>query len=261
MGSVWHMATLDARMLLRSVALGVLAASVSAPAANADVSGWRVRAGRPPAPAVLTRLPGQGNQLALTIDDGCSTAVVAAFAQFCRDSGTRLTFFVNGVNRRGRSMRLRCGPWWSPVRCRWAITRGRIRISPGSVSTPSPTRSVATRPSCRTPTASTAPVLSTAYGRHSPDTDRVAADLGYPTVALWSGDVGDSRVINEQQLVANATISFQPQTDHPGARQSAPDHALLRPAARPHSRPRPANRHPGRRVWLTRGLRQSTAPP
>jgi hypothetical protein len=36
--------------------------------------------------------------LALTIDDGTSAAVVAAFAQFCRDSGTRLTFFVNGAN-------------------------------------------------------------------------------------------------------------------------------------------------------------------
>jgi hypothetical protein len=36
--------------------------------------------------------------LALTIDDGTSAAVVAAFALFCRDSGTRLTFFVNGAN-------------------------------------------------------------------------------------------------------------------------------------------------------------------
>jgi peptidoglycan/xylan/chitin deacetylase (PgdA/CDA1 family) len=52
-----------------------------------------------PAPVgVLTRLPGDGNQLALTVDDGVSSPVVAAFAQFCRDTGTRLTFFVNGVN-------------------------------------------------------------------------------------------------------------------------------------------------------------------
>jgi hypothetical protein len=36
--------------------------------------------------------------LALTVDDGVSSSVVAAFAQFCRDTGTRLTFFVNGVN-------------------------------------------------------------------------------------------------------------------------------------------------------------------
>jgi peptidoglycan-N-acetylglucosamine deacetylase len=47
---------------------------------------------RAPAPAgVLTRLPGDGNQLALTVDDGASVPVVAAFAQFCRDTGTQLT--------------------------------------------------------------------------------------------------------------------------------------------------------------------------
>ena len=54
---------------------------------------------RVPAPVgVLTRLPGDGNQLALTVDDGVSSAVVGAFGQFCRDTGTRLTFFANGVN-------------------------------------------------------------------------------------------------------------------------------------------------------------------
>ena len=47
---------------------------------------------------VLTRLPGDGNQMALTVDDGTSVPVVGAFAQFCQDTGTRLTFFVNGVN-------------------------------------------------------------------------------------------------------------------------------------------------------------------
>ena len=39
-----------------------------------------------PAPVgVLTRLPGDGNQLALTVDDGCSTADVAALGRFCAD--------------------------------------------------------------------------------------------------------------------------------------------------------------------------------
>jgi peptidoglycan-N-acetylglucosamine deacetylase len=46
----------------------------------------------PVAGGVLTRLRGDGNQLALTVDDGASSPVVAAFAQFCRDTGTRLTF-------------------------------------------------------------------------------------------------------------------------------------------------------------------------
>lgn len=41
---------------------------------------------------------GDGNRLALTIDGGTDTAVVAAFGQFYRDSGVRLTFFADGVN-------------------------------------------------------------------------------------------------------------------------------------------------------------------
>jgi hypothetical protein len=36
--------------------------------------------------------------MALTVDDGASVPVVGAFAQFCLDTGTRLTFFVNGAN-------------------------------------------------------------------------------------------------------------------------------------------------------------------
>src|SRR5262249_60609481 len=45
-----------------------------------------------------TRRPGDGNLLARSGDDGGSTEVVPASAAFCRDSGTRLTFFVNGAN-------------------------------------------------------------------------------------------------------------------------------------------------------------------
>jgi hypothetical protein len=52
----------------------------------------------PATAGVLSRLPGDGNQVALTVDDGASVSVVAAIVQFCRDSGTRLTFFVNGAN-------------------------------------------------------------------------------------------------------------------------------------------------------------------
>lgn len=36
--------------------------------------------------------------MALTVDDGCSTADVAALGRFCADTGMRLTFFVNGIN-------------------------------------------------------------------------------------------------------------------------------------------------------------------
>src|SRR5258705_10547404 len=87
----------DRRTMLCAIALGVLFAIRRAPAAGAVR--WKIPLGRVAAAAgVLTRLPGDGNQLALTVDDGGSVPVVGAFAQFCADTGTRLTFFVNGAN-------------------------------------------------------------------------------------------------------------------------------------------------------------------
>ena len=38
-----------------------------------------------------------GNQLAWTVDDGASPEVVQAYANFAEQTGTRLTFFVNGM--------------------------------------------------------------------------------------------------------------------------------------------------------------------
>jgi hypothetical protein len=55
------------------------------------------------------------------------------------------------------------------------------------------------------------PYFRPPYGVHNADIDRVAADLGYTTVTMWSGDVGDSVPENETSLVANAGKSFQPQ--------------------------------------------------
>lgn len=200
-------------MLLRGIAIGVLAATMEAPAASADPMRWRPPLARVPAPVgVLTRLPGDGNQLALTVDDGTSTEVVGAFAQFCRDSGTRITFFVNGAN-----------PSWTvnAPALRPMVDSGQVQLGNHTWSHPYITRiglgAVANQISRNkdflrnTYGVDGTPYFRPPYGLHSPGTDRVAADLGYPTITLWSGDVGDSRVINEQQLVATATRSFQPQ--------------------------------------------------
>src|SRR5688572_11935942 len=66
----------------------------------------RVSTGKGPAPGpllaptgVVETLPGDGASLALTIDDGVNSEVVAAFAAFAVDTGTRLTFFPNGCYR------------------------------------------------------------------------------------------------------------------------------------------------------------------
>lgn len=77
-------------------ALGAVAASSTVGTVSA--APVQMPSARVPAPAILARLPGIGNQLALTVDDGCSTADVAALGHLCADTGLRLTFFVNGVN-------------------------------------------------------------------------------------------------------------------------------------------------------------------
>jgi peptidoglycan-N-acetylglucosamine deacetylase len=161
---------------------------------------------------VLTRLPGDGNQLALTVDDGASSPVVAAFAQFCRDTGTRLTFFVNGDNR----------SWTDNVGAiRPMVDSGQIQVGNHTWSHPYLNRlslgavqdQIQRNADFLRNTYGTdgTPFFRPPYGVHTPDTDRVAADLGYTTVTLWSGTVGDSRPETAANLVANAERSFAPQ--------------------------------------------------
>jgi hypothetical protein len=78
-----------------------------APLAAAPTSGPTVAGLLPPPPSTarlalpgggaLTKLPGKGDLLALTVDDGVSTEVVRAYTQFAKDTGVRLTYFVNGT--------------------------------------------------------------------------------------------------------------------------------------------------------------------
>ena len=164
------------------------------------------------APAgVLTRLPGGGNQVALTVDDGVNSAVVAAFGQFCRDTGTRLTFFVNGVN-----------PSWSDnaAELRPMVDSGQIQVANHTWSHPYLNRIslAAVRDQIQrnadflrnTYGTEGTPYFRPPYGVHTVDTDRVAAELGYPTVTMWSGTIGDSLPETEANLVACATRSFAP---------------------------------------------------
>src|SRR3984893_2548787 len=202
---------MDRRTLLCAIALGVLFAIRQAPAAGA-VRG-KIPLGRVPAPAgVLTRLPGDGNQLALTVDDGASVPVVGAFAQFCADAGTRVTFFVNGANSS-----------WSvnAPALRPMVDSGQVQMANHTWSHPYLNRlnlgAVADQISRN------ADFLKTPYGvddtlffrppfgLHIAEIDRVAAARGSPMLSMWSGDVGDSVPENETSLVANAGKSFQPQ--------------------------------------------------
>lgn len=196
---------MDRRTLLCGIAIGVLAATGRFPAARGFPT-------KQPPPGVLTRLPGDGNQLAFTVDDGSSVQVVGAFAEFCRDSGTRLTFFVNGANSS-----------WSinAPALRPMVDSGQVQLGNHTWSHPDITRiaSAAVADQIRrnadflrnTYGVDGTPYFRPPWGRHTSATDHIAADLGYSTITLWSSDIGDSGRTSEAGLIAAASRSFQPQ--------------------------------------------------
>ena len=203
----------DRRTMLCAIAAGVAAAIVRAPAAGGAPIRWKIPLGPMPAPAgVIARLPSGGNQIALTVDDGVSSPTVGAFAQFCRDSGTRLTFFVNGANSSwsdnapalrplvdSRQVQMANHTWSHPYLNRLALSAvdDQIRRNADFLRNTYGTDGT--------------PYFRPPYGVHNGDIDKVAADQGYTTITMWSGDVGDSRPENEASLIANAGRSFQAQ--------------------------------------------------
>ena len=204
---------IDRRALLCAIAAGVLATITRAAVAAGSPIGWKIPLGPVTAPVgVLTRVPGEGNRIVLTVDDGVSTAVVAAFAQFAQDSGTRLTFFVNGAN-----------PSWAvnTPALRPMVDSGQVQMANHTWSHPNLSRMglSAVDDQIRrnadflnnTYGADGTPFFRPPFGVHNADIDRVAADQGYTTITLWSGTVGDSAPETEASLVANAAKAFQPQ--------------------------------------------------
>jgi len=168
---------------------------------------------RVPAPrGVITALPGTGNLLALTVDDGTSSDVVAAYTKFCTDTGFRLTFFVNGANRSWTDN----APALRPL-----VESGQVLLANHTWSHPDITtlsRTALREEITRNDTflrstygITGLPFFRPPYGHHNPTTDQVAADLGYPTIALWEGSLGDSSIITEDFLLSLARQWLQPQ--------------------------------------------------
>jgi peptidoglycan-N-acetylglucosamine deacetylase len=195
---------MDRRTALGVLGLGALAYVTGMPTA---------RAAKVPAPyGPITMLPGGDNSFALTIDDGTNSSVVAAIANFCQTTGTRLTFFVNGANRS-----------WSDnaALLRPMVDSGQIQLGNHTWSHPDITRlgpaAVADQIKRNADFLSNTygvdgtPFFRPPYERHNAETDGIATDLGYHTITFWSGTVGDSRPVTAAQLVANAKQSFAPQ--------------------------------------------------
>lgn len=161
-----------------------------------------------PGGGVLSTLP-DGDLLALTVDDGVSSDVVRLYTEFARDSGVRLTYFVNGAYRS-----------WTENSdlLRPLVDSGQIQLGNHTWSHPDLTKlpltlvaeelrhthdflwkvyGIDARPYFRPP-----------YGAHDANVDTVSGDLGYTADTLWSGSLEDQVVIPAEQIVRMAEKYF-----------------------------------------------------
>jgi peptidoglycan/xylan/chitin deacetylase (PgdA/CDA1 family) len=188
------------------------AAAVARPAAAVRPAGVQGVIAVPPPFGPVDRLPGEGTSLALTIDDGTNTEVVAAFAALAADTGIRLTFFPNGCYR----------SWTDNARVlRPLIESGQVALGNHTWSHPDLTtlgdaEVVEEIDRNRTFLSRTfgvrdTPFFRPPFGARTERTDRIAADLGHPTIAMWNGTLEDSRMLTGDQLMAAARRWFTAQ--------------------------------------------------
>jgi peptidoglycan/xylan/chitin deacetylase (PgdA/CDA1 family) len=178
----------------------------------ASPKGSRLVPATPPVGEV-DRLPGEGRHLALTIDDGTSSEVVAAFATLAADTGIRLTFFPNGCYRSWTQ---------NATALRTLVDSGQVAFGNHTWSHPDLTTlgDAAVAEEIRrnqeflrrTFGVRDTPFLRPPYGAHDERTDRIAADLGHPTIAMWNGTLDDGRVLTAGELLAAARQWFIAQT-------------------------------------------------
>lgn len=168
---------------------------------------------RVPAPhGVITGLPGEGNLLAWTADDGTDSSVVAAYAAFAAATGTRLTLFATGTYHSWAENAAALQP---------LVASGQVQIANHTWSHPDLTTlsddgirhelqrthdlirdlfDVDARPFFRPP-----------FGYYDDRVLAVAASIGYTTPTLWYGSLSDSGLVSEQLIVDLATQWFLPQ--------------------------------------------------
>ncbi|MEN3318726.1 MAG: hypothetical protein V7643_2127 [Mycobacterium sp.] len=165
-----------------------------------------------PGGGALSRIPGEGDLLALTLDDGVSTDVVRLYTQFAKDTGIRLTYFVNG---RYAS--------WTDNRdlLRPLVEAGQVQLGNHTWSHPD----LATLPKdqvveqlrrnhqflMRNYGVDARPYYRPPYGSHNPLVDAVAAELGYSMPTMWSGSLEDQNLIGEDDIVKMANKYFNAQ--------------------------------------------------
>ena len=163
----------------------------------------------PGPPQTLDRLTGGAGRMALTVDDGTSPEVLAAYVDFVIASGIRLTFFVNGVY-----------PSWLQVKAKLVplVESGQVQLGNHTWDHPSITElsdSEVARQLQQNETflrkhfgVAGAPYFRPPYGNHNERTDRISGGLGFSRTVMWWGSLGDSAVLTAEQVLAQARKWF-----------------------------------------------------
>lgn len=166
-----------------------------------------------PAPTgVITALPGEGNLIAFTCDDGSDPSVVAAYCDLCQRTGFRMTFFVNGNY-----------PSWTDNKAALAplVASGQVQLgnhtwSHADLRSLSKTDLAAQIQQNEqflqeTYGVTGQPFVRPPYGYHNATVDARLAELGYPTVTMWEGSLGDSSLRPSADILTSAQEWFLPQ--------------------------------------------------
>ncbi|MBV8930157.1 MAG: polysaccharide deacetylase family protein, partial [Mycobacteriaceae bacterium] len=133
--------------------------------------------------------------------------------QFAKDTGVRLTYFVNGRYR----------SWTDNLDLlRPLVESGQIQLGNHTWAHPDlttlPKEQIADQLRrnhqflVKNYGVDARPFFRPPYGKHNADVDAVAADLGYGVTALWSGSLEDQNVVSEDYIVKMANRYFTPQT-------------------------------------------------
>lgn len=228
---------MDRRRFLTRLGLAVLAAGAGAAALQGGVA---IASNRPPAPAptsaglvrprfvppgvpaaeplplyfpppsvarvaipggMIHGLPGSGNLVALTVDDGISSEVVAAYADFVKRTGMRITFFVTSTY-----------PAWSAnvEVLRPLIESGHVQMANHTHSHPDLVKSDddtirrelerCGRFIRETFGVEAAPYFRPPYGNADARVLAAARSVGYRQAVHWYGSIGDSGPISDENM-------------------------------------------------------------
>ena len=172
--------------------------------------------GIPPARPGPTTLhysgPSLGRQFALTVDDGYDKETVAGYVDFAQRTGIPITFSPNGAYQ----------AVWKPhaPTLRPLVEAGQVQIGNHTFTHKDMTRRTDAQIAAdleknedwieRTFGTTSRPYLRPPFGARDARTDAVAGSLGFTSILMWNGTLGDSGVISPATLMTLARRYLRP---------------------------------------------------